>query len=374
MKTNNENLTQNYDSGFKTSSSSRFTVCVCVFGFSVLAFGVFSSGAAAEIPPEQLNPTDLLMSHLTELLQNPNMPNIPLQVAELEPAWLMPTQIDPFLWKAGDIAPVSFVAQADQIVPQSSFNISEDPNSPEDPNRSKEPLERVSLYTPIRTKARTRIGRQLWQAHITPPESKNDNKNEDELKRLIGQIYSIEFKPPSEIPEPVIVLEPLQKPEPNQTPTDMEVPEEPEQEVAPKLPYEPLTDQTLQMLTNLLQHPDQLNNPFELGEVLFLSGHIREAAVAYKEALNRKRPDEPGSAKDRAWILLQIGNCLRNDDPPAAAKTYGQLIREYPDSPWADLAKAEYKLIDWYLNDKPREMIAENRSSDSLIENGVSRK
>jgi uncharacterized protein with HEPN domain len=38
---------------------------------------------------------------------------------------------------------------------------------------------------------------------------------------------------------------------------------------------------------------------------------------------------------------------------------YRQLIAEYPGSPWVDLAKAREKLIDWYLKDKPRTLIAE---------------
>jgi hypothetical protein len=57
--------------------------------------------------------------------------------------------------------------------------------------------------------------------------------------------------------------------------------------------------------------------------------------------------------------LFQIGNCLREDDPPTAAKTYGQLLTEFPDSPWAGLASFQSKLIDWYLKSEPRKLIAE---------------
>jgi hypothetical protein len=38
---------------------------------------------------------------------------------------------------------------------------------------------------------------------------------------------------------------------------------------------------------------------------------------------------------------------------------YGQLLTEYPNSPWADLARFQSKLIDWYLRDEPRKLIAE---------------
>jgi len=93
--------------------------------------------------------------------------------------------------------------------------------------------------------------------------------------------------------------------EPDGTLVDTNVPEEREEkEIKPKLPYEPVSDQTLQMLRNLLQHPGQLDNPFEMGEVLFLSGHLKEAAIVYKEALNRKNPDEADLAQDRALDFI----------------------------------------------------------------------
>ena len=53
---------------------------------------------------------------------------------------------------------------------------------------------------------------------------------------------------------------------------------------------------------------------------------------------------------------------LRDIDPPTAVEMYEQLIAEYPNSPWADLAKARTKLIDWYLKDKPDTLINERKS------------
>jgi tetratricopeptide (TPR) repeat protein len=126
-----------------------------------------------------------------------------------------------------------------------------------------------------------------------------------------------------------------------------------------KPPYKPVTDRTLQMLGNITQDPNQLDNPFEMGEVMYFSGHLKEAAVFYQEALNRTDPEKTGAGRNRAWILFQLGNCLRDDDLTTAQKMYRQLIAEYPGSPWVDLAKAREKLIDWYLKDKPRTLIAE---------------
>jgi hypothetical protein len=44
-----------------------------------------------------------------------------------------------------------------------------------------------------------------------------------------------------------------------------------------------------------------------------------------------------------------------------AMRTYRQLIAEYPDSPWADLAKAQDKLVDWFHKDKPAALITESQ-------------
>ncbi|MHC4188347.1 MAG: tetratricopeptide repeat protein [Planctomycetota bacterium] len=206
------------------------------------------------------------------------------------------------------------------------------------------------------------LQRQLWQAAISIAKVEQDNVSKNELKRIIEQIRSIEFKPRKQTPEPVIVVEPPPTTQPNETAPNTAVPKQPEKkEAEPKLPYEPITDQILQILKNVSQHPGELNNPFELAEILFLSGNLKEATVFYQEALNRKSPDDPNSAQNRAWILFQIGNCLRNDDLPTALNMYRQLITEYPDSLWADLAKTRCQLIAWYQKDQPRKLIAECR-------------
>ncbi len=208
----------------------------------------------------------------------------------------------------------------------------------------------------------TNLGRQLWRAGMSVYEGKKDNKRKNELKRLIEQVRSIEFKP-SKQPEPVINIGPVETTvEPNQTPSDIVVIEESSNKtIGSKPPYEPVTDRTLQMLGNVAQDPNQLENPFELGEVLYFSGHLKEAAVFYQEALNRTDPDKPGLDRNRAWILFQIGNCLRNDDLTTAQKMYKQLIAQYPGSPWMEPAKAREKLIDWYLKEKPETLIAESQ-------------
>ena len=115
------------------------------------------------------------------------------------------------------------------------------------------------------------------------------------------------------------------------------------------------------MLLNSAQDPNQLDNPFELGETLYFSGHLKEATVFYQEVLNRMGTDNDGAGRNRAWTLFQLANCLRESDLPAAKKIYVKLITEYPESLWVDLAKARVKVIDWSLKDKPQTLITERQ-------------
>jgi len=227
-------------------------------------------------------------------------------------------------------------AAVGQKSPQSSLTILPDPNSD--------------------------LRRQLWRAELSIAKGEKDKITKDELKRMIEQIRSIELKPDKQASEPVLATEIAPATEPNETLSDTAVLKEQKTEkIETKLPYEPISNQTLQILKDISQHLDNLRNSFELGETLVLSGNLKEAAIFYQEALKRKSPDDVGSARDRAWILFQIGNCLRNDDPVTAMKMYGQLITEYPNSPWRELAEARSKLLDWYQKDEPHKLIAEQK-------------
>jgi hypothetical protein len=204
--------------------------------------------------------------------------------------------------------------------------------------------------------------RQLWRARIRVHEGKEDNKRKNELRRLIDLVRSIEFKPPKQ-PEPVINIGQVEtKVETNQTPSDPVVTEEfSNKTIEFKSSYGPVTDRTLQMIGSVAQDPNKLGNPFELGEVLYFSGHLKEATIFYQEALNRTDADKTGLIQDRAWILFQIGNCLKDYDLKKAQNIYRQLITEHTGSPWVEPAKAREKIVDWYLKEKPRALIAESQ-------------
>jgi len=208
------------------------------------------------------------------------------------------------------------------------------------------------------------LARQLRQAEISAAKARKESESKKRLKQIIEQVRAVEFVSQAQPTESPITPEQTPTPEPNSTPSDVQVPEEDAEPAnEPKLPYEPVAEQTLEMLRNLSQKPEKVENPLELAEILFLSGNLNDAAMLYQEALKRQDPNDAAVSRDRAWILFQSGNCLRNDDMPAAAKMYRRLQTEYPTSPWAELAKARGKLIDWYLKDEPEKLVAEVRSA-----------
>jgi len=202
--------------------------------------------------------------------------------------------------------------------------------------------------------------RQLWLAELDMAEGEKDKITKNELRRIIEQIRSVNFGFQKEAFEPAIVPDVVPIDEPNEAVSEA-AKEQHKKEEEPSQPYGLVTNKTLQTIRNLSQNPGNLHNPFELGETLFLSGFLKEAAIFYREALKRKSPADAGSARDRAWILFQIGNCLRNDEQTEAIKMYGQLITEYPNSPWKELADARRTLLDWYLKDEPRKLITERK-------------
>lgn len=221
-----------------------------------------------------------------------------------------------------------------QALPQDSLIIPEEPNIP--------------------------LVRQLLQARISVAEGQGDKQSKSRLMQMIEQVRSVQFGPQKQTAEPPAVPQKAPVTEPNETSSAMQVQREAEKKKnRPGLSCEPVTGQTLQMLMNRSQHPDKLDHPFELAEILFSSGNLKDAAAFYQQALARTDPKDAHASADRAWILFQIGNCLRDLERPTAAKTYGQLLTEYPESAWTDLARAEGKLIEWYLKDEPRKLIGE---------------
>jgi hypothetical protein len=106
-----------------------------------------------------------------------------------------------------------------------------------------------------------------------------------------------------------------------------------------------------------------VTDPFRMAEILFSSGHAKEAALFYQKALARLDAQDKKAAPRRQWILLQLGRCWREDQPAQARQMFSQLISEYPDSPWLAVARTWQGLTDWYLTEQPRQFIKATVSS-----------
>lgn len=192
----------------------------------------------------------------------------------------------------------------------------------------------------------------LW-AEISMPKNGNDEESRNRLKWMIEQVRSVEFESEVQAIETPVVQGEIPVFEPNEALPEAS-PEKIEkvQEIKIEVPYEQVSDRTLKRLKNLLLRPDQLNDPLELGEILFSSDRTEDAVLLYEEALKRMDPNDVSLSGDRVWVLFQLGNCLRNHEPASAMEIYRRVLVEYPDSPWTDLAKARREIIEWHLEEK----------------------
>jgi TolA-binding protein len=215
------------------------------------------------------------------------------------------------------------------------------------------------------------IARQLWQSRLRVPAGEKQKKQTDQLKRLIEQVRSVRFKSKGQA-QPVIDVEPVTQTDrtvsaqkPSGKPEETHVPSQPPH----SLPYQPVSEQTVKMLETLSQDPNQLSDltqsglckTSELADILFLSGHLKQASVFYQQAFDHIDSADVTSAEDKAWILFQLGNCLRGADLPAARNAYRQLIAECPNSAWAELAKVWESVIDWYMKDNPLTLVEQRQ-------------
>jgi tetratricopeptide (TPR) repeat protein len=318
-------ISEQFDSpDCKSFLTLSFRLC-----FSVLVVCILASFGYAEILSEDANQIDILESSLLTDLEDIDTSVIPIDILS-----------------------------SDQRLTEISSNIVANLAARVDAKSS-------DLV--IAGSAATDPGRQLWQAGISVSGDIKSGQNKNELQELIKQINSIEFKSPDQALEPLIVVEPAGKAESNEPLSDKNSSQKTKPEKSATIPQESLdsgqqdekqiTKKTMQLFEQVSQQPQQIKNPFELAEILFRGGQLKEAAKCYKEALNYLTADANSRNENKAWILFQIGNCLQKDDPTAAMQMYKQLIMECPNSPWTDLAKAKSNLIDWYLKEKPDTLI-----------------
>lgn len=244
---------------------------------------------------------------------------------------------------------------------QSAGSPKAEPNSPFDP---------ASLFTRIMKAGveqtpdtagplANEITRRLRRSRVAAPEQADDAQTRAALSDLVHRIKSVKF----EAKEPAAVAT-FTMPEPTKSRDVAPDRESAEQRAVqpavavPATPEQPLPTKAAEALQRVLADPNQASEPLELAELLYLTGRLNEAAILYQKALDSTTGSEPASREDRAWILLQLGNCLRETNPARAKDMYTRLVAEHADSPWVELAKAHSQLISWYEQVQPRQWLA----------------
>jgi len=218
--------------------------------------------------------------------------------------------------------------------------------------------------------------RRLRRASIGACRLDQHNSGRTALKRLVEQVRSVKFVSEEAAEEKGASGEAV-KPGAERPAEDANVPEPAEEEQRNEQPPDVLiSGGTLSAVKAASEHPEQVADALGLAEVLYRSGHLEAAVAFYREALHRRSVDVPEHSEDRAWILFQLGTCLRRNDLAGARQVYSQLVGEYPDSPWAGAARGQVKLIDWLLAEEPERLLAGGRgltkvkSGEAVVENG----
>ena len=327
---NRKASTKQHTSRRELNKGLRFGFCP---GFWLLLAALMFSAACiiteacADTFNEHLDPTEILIEHLAEITASPVESAIDVRKSYVQPD----------------------VARKSPTVPDTPA-VKAEPN--DTPNN--QPTQKTSDQDQI---SYIESQHKLWQAGIAVPREQSGNAARKKLLQTAEKIRSVKFVP-AKVPEPFIVIRTPAKAEPNETVGD----EQPQQQAltlqaAMEPPRGPLTPQTLRIIEEQSAHPQTQKCPFELAELLFRTGHLKLAAVFYQEALGRINPDDAALARNRAWILFQTANCLREHQQLQAKEFYTRLITEYPACPWFDIARTWEQLIDWSEKEKPQMLI-----------------
>ncbi len=208
--------------------------------------------------------------------------------------------------------------------------------------------------------AQSAITRQLWRHRVLVPEQTEDAETQIALNDLVRRIRSMKFEAKEQLPAaaPFVVPEPTERRLDAASDQGIAVQKQAQPPAAPSAALEsPLSPEAAEALKRVIADPNQASDPLELAELLYLTGRLSEAAVLYRKALDATTSKGSGAQADQAWILLQLGNCLRDTNPAQARDMYARLVAEHPDCPWVDLAKAHSQLITWYEQVQPRQWV-----------------
>ena len=232
------------------------SLCFYIFSRSFLAICLIISAGCAETGVGERE--SLLEFHLGQHSQDVNTSNIPKYPDTSFPILESQTQVSALQAAQSEISPSSNVAVSSSAKVSYQSGPNEVPVFRSGQDFSGSSYEESSKPVPslqndllIAKGPTTYLGRQLWHARISVPEDKQGSQSKNELRQIIKQINSVKFKPQDQTPKPLIVVEAVSKAEPNKISSGTEMLQQPPQKNERKLPYEQITEQTLQMLKNL---------------------------------------------------------------------------------------------------------------------------
>ena len=115
------------------------------------------------------------------------------------------------------------------------------------------------------------------------------------------------------------------------------------------------TIETKQLTANdVITEETKSVNAESLAQSLFLMHNSEKAAIFYKKAMAIISQKTPNYHADRAWFLFQLANCYRHTNMQTSLEKYQQLITEYPNTPWAEYARAQIEIIKFMMDKNPK--------------------
>jgi tetratricopeptide (TPR) repeat protein len=121
-------------------------------------------------------------------------------------------------------------------------------------------------------------------------------------------------------------------------------------------------------IEELIKEPVKATNPYLIANILFECGRVEEASVFYKETYRRLEEGNTKIKAEKDWVLMQTGNCLQNNNKVEAMEAYKQLVNTAPNSEWADIARAQIKLLSWYVDNNVEELLSQDVTSIAELE------
>ena len=175
-------------------------------------------------------------------------------------------------------------------------------------------LEETTCKAPHEEARISPVKRRLWKDRISIYTHEDNTASKDELHKIIEQIRAIKFEPSNKTAEDADVTEQTsvaETIEPKEVISESKALPDPNNKKQkakrqPPLPDGIITDQTLQIIRDLCQDPCQVENPFELAEIMFQSDYLREAP----SFTGRRLPVKPRSRLE--FTRKRLGFCSKS--------------------------------------------------------------